>query len=171
MKTYKIGRNTDNDIVINDQSLSVSRYHALLTVHDNGTITIYDQSTNGTYINGLKIKSQIETAVSTSDRIVFAKTAQLDWNMISKATILRPTYLSPEAQKPIYSATPQKTKSTSTMKTIGWILIVVGIIGIFRNGISFTFEGICAISVPIISGIILIVRAKTKNNTSQHKHL
>ena len=162
MKTYKIGRNPDNDIVVNDQSLRVSRYHATLTVRDNGKITIYDQSTNGTYINGVKIKSQVDTPVTTSDSIVFAKTAQLDWNLISRATILKPTYIAPEAQKPIYSATPQKAKSTSTMKTIGWILIVVGIIGVFRTGISFTFEGFCAVSVPIIGGIILIVRAKNK---------
>jgi len=162
MKTYKIGRDTDNDIVINDQDLRVSRYHATLKVHDNGTITINDQSTNGTYVNGVKIKSQIETAVSTSDSIVFAKTTQLDWNLISKATILKPTYIASESQKPVYSTTPQKAKNTSTMQTIGWILVVIGIIGIFRTGLSFTFEGICGVSAPIIGGIILIVRAKNK---------
>ena len=162
MKTYKIGRNPDNDIVVNDQSQHVSRNHATLTVHDNGTITINDKSTNGTYVNGVKIKPQIETVVLTSDSIVFAKTAQLDWNLISKPNFQRPTYVAPEPQKPIYSAAPQKGKGNSTMKTIGWILIVIGVIGIFRTGISFTFEGICAVSVPIIGGIILIVRAKNK---------
>jgi len=162
MKTYKIGRNPDNDIVINDQSLRVSRYHALLSVHDNRTITIFDQSTNGTYLNGGKIKSQVEIPVSTSDSIVFAKTAQLDWSLISRASNQRPTIAAHESQKPIYSVTPQRSKSTSTMKTIGWILFVVGIIGIFTTGICFTFEGICAVSVPIIGGIILIVRAKNK---------
>ncbi|MBK6344997.1 MAG: FHA domain-containing protein [Bacteroidales bacterium] len=139
MKTYKIGRDTDNDIVINDQDVRVSRYHATLTIHDNGTITINDQSTNGTYVNGVKIKSQIETAVSTSDSIVLAKTTQLDWNLISTATILKPMYIASESQKPVYSATPQKAKNTSIMQTIGWILIVIGIIGIYRTGLSFTF--------------------------------
>jgi pSer/pThr/pTyr-binding forkhead associated (FHA) protein len=162
MKTYKIGRNPDNDIVIDDQNMRISRYHATLTVHDNGTITINDKSTNGTYVNGVKIKPQIETVVLTSDSIVFAKTTQLDWNLISKPNYQKPTYVAPEPQKPIYSAAPQKAKSTSTMKTIGWILIVIGILGIFNTGISFTFEGICAVSVPIIGGIILIVRAKNK---------
>ena len=162
MKTYKIGRNPDNDIVINDQNLRVSRYHATLTVNDNGTITINDHSTNGTFVNGQKIKSQVEITVSTSDIIVFAKMAQLDWNLISKPNYQRPTYIAPEAQKPIYSAIPQKSKSTSTMKIIGWLLVVIGIIGIFRTGISFTFEGLCTVSVPIIGGIILIVRAKNK---------
>lgn len=157
MKTYKIGRNPDNDIVINDLNLRVSRYHALLTVHDNGTITINDQSTNGTYVNGVKVKSRVDFPVSTSDSIVFAKTAQLDWSMISKATILRPTYDGAESQKPIYSSAPQKAKNnTSTMRTIGWILIGVGILAIITGGVSFSFEGLCAVSVPIIGGIILL---------------
>jgi|GEM_PF-1996963 len=164
MKTYKIGRNPDNDIVIKDQSQHVSRYHSLLTLHDNGTITINDQSTNGTYINGVKVKSKVDYPVSTSDSIVFAKTAQLDWNMVSKASILKPIYIAPEPQKPVSSCVPQKTVSNSTSpgKLIGWILIAVGIIGIINTGISFTFEGICAVSAPIIGGIILLVKAANK---------
>jgi pSer/pThr/pTyr-binding forkhead associated (FHA) protein len=164
MKTYRIGRNPDNDIVIKDQSQLVSRYHATLTLYDNGLITIYDQSTNGTYVNGVKIKSQYETPVSTSDRIEFAKTAQLDWNLISKATIVKPAYIAPEPQKSKSSYTPQKAKSNnaSAGKIIGWILIAVGVIGIFNTGISFTFEGICAVSAPIIGGIILLVKSANK---------
>ncbi len=165
MKKYRIGRNPDNDIVIKDQSQLISRYHATLTLYDNGTITIYDQSTNGTYVNGVKIKSQYETPVSTSDRIEFAKSAQLDWNLISKLTIFKPTYVSPEPQKPVSSYAPPKTKNSSTSpgKIIGWILIVVGIIGVFNTGLSFTFEGICAVSAPIIGGIILLVKAANKD--------
>ena len=128
MKTYKIGRNPDNDIVIKDQSQHVSRYHAVLKVQDNGDITINDISTNGTYVNGVKIKSQIDTYISTSDNIVFAEIAKLDWNLISRAFILNPVYIAPESQKPISSITPQKAKSNnaSAMKTIGWILILWG---------------------------------------------
>lgn len=165
MKIYKIGRNPDNDIVINDQSQHVSRYHAILTVHDNGTITINDQSTNGTYVNGVKVKSRVDYPVSTSDSIIFAKKAQLDWTLISKATIFKPAYVAPEQQKPVSSYAPQKAKSNSTSagKIIGWILIAVGVIGIFNTGISFTFEGICAVSAPIIGGIILLVKAANKD--------
>ena len=60
MNTYKIGRNPDNDIVIQDDTRLVSRYHAVLKVQDNGTMTICDTSTNGTYINREKINSNIE---------------------------------------------------------------------------------------------------------------
>lgn len=164
MNTYKIGRNPDNDIVINDQSLRVSRYHAILMVHENGRITIIDQSTNGTYVNGEKIKSQYEITVSKSDRIVFAHKVQLDWSLISKPIYHRPTTNTPEAKEPPFSGSPQKNSSegNSRSKLIGWILIGLGIIGIFYNGISLTFEGICAVLAPIAGGIILLIRAKDK---------
>ena len=165
MKTYKIGRNPDNDIVIIDQSQHVSRYHATLTVHDNGSITLNDQSINGTYVNSVKVKSKVDYPVSTADSIVFAKTKQLDWNLISKATIFKPAYVAPEQQKPVSSYAPQEVKSNTTSpgKIIGWILIAVGIFGILNTGISFTFEGICAVSAPIIGGIILLVKAANKD--------
>ncbi len=45
-----IGRDMDNDIVINN--LAVSRCHAILQVH-NGKVTVKDMaSANGTFING-----------------------------------------------------------------------------------------------------------------------
>ncbi len=52
-----IGRDMDNDIVINN--LSVSRCHAILTVH-NDKITVKDMaSSNGTFINGEKIEEGV----------------------------------------------------------------------------------------------------------------
>ncbi len=58
MKTIKIGRANVNDVVINDNS--VSREHALLLVDNNGIVTIRDlNSSNGTFVNGVKIKEEI----------------------------------------------------------------------------------------------------------------
>lgn len=48
------------------------------------------------------------------------------------------------------------------MKIVGWILIVTGILSIFSGGVSLSFEGFCAVSVPIIGGVILIVKASNK---------
>ena len=48
------------------------------------------------------------------------------------------------------------------MKIIGWALIIVGIISILRNGMYFTFEGIMTALVPIIGGVILLVKASKK---------
>lgn len=163
MKTYKIGRNPDNDIVIQDDTRLVSRYHAVLKVYDNGSITICDISTNGTYINREKIKSNTEISVTKNDSVYFAKQTQLDWNKIqipkidnSSSTKYNPDYAEPVKSK---SDEIKKPKSNTATKTIGWILIAVGIITILNTGISLTFEGICAVSVPFIGGIILLIKA------------
>lgn len=86
MKTYKIGRNPDNDIIINDENRTVSGYHALLKVNDNGTMTICDKSTNGTTVNAVKITKDTEVIIRKGDDIRFAKIASLDWRMVDVPT-------------------------------------------------------------------------------------
>jgi len=54
MKTFNIGRNVSNDIILNDKM--VSRQHAQLFKLDNGQVFIKDLgSSNGTFVNGNKI--------------------------------------------------------------------------------------------------------------------
>ena len=55
--SIKIGRNTDNDIVIPD--VLASRHHATLVPTDSGTEIRDNRSINGTFVNG----SRVETAV------------------------------------------------------------------------------------------------------------
>ena len=85
MKIFTIGRSSDNDIVIEDNSLLVSRHHATLKVYDNGSITICDNSTNGTYINGRQATKDIETPVKCGDNILLGGEIPLDWSMINIA--------------------------------------------------------------------------------------
>ena len=54
MKEIKIGRSNDNDIVIDDNS--VSRNHAIIFVSENSTMIQDNNSTNGTFINGRRIQ-------------------------------------------------------------------------------------------------------------------
>jgi len=86
MKTYKIGRNPDNDIVIQDDTLIVSRYHATLNVNSTGSITIIDNSTNGTFINGTKVQKGVETYLRKGDEVRFGKSCRLDWSKIDVPT-------------------------------------------------------------------------------------
>ena len=54
MKSITIGRDAQNDIAINNQT--VSRQHCVLIDHGNGGIEIQDKnSTNGTFVNGKRI--------------------------------------------------------------------------------------------------------------------
>ena len=80
MKSYTIGREENSHIIISDPSKMVSRHHATLTV--NGTkMTIMDHSSNGTFINGIKITSVFDPPrddnviipISISENIVITR--------------------------------------------------------------------------------------------------
>ena len=81
MKSYTIGREETCSIVIPDSSQMVSRLHATLNV-DGGKMTITDSSSNGTYINGIRISSGMPVPVTRKDVVTFAQVAELDWKLI-----------------------------------------------------------------------------------------
>lgn len=85
MKTYSIGRDLNCDIVINDSTDVISRRHALLNVTSSGKITIIDQSSNGTYVNGIRISQNVPVPVTRKDIISLAHVAKLDWNQVPKS--------------------------------------------------------------------------------------
>lgn len=85
MKTYSIGRDLGCDIVINDNTDVVSRRHAVLNVGSAGKMTITDLSSNGTYVNGIKIAPNVPFPVSRKDSVSFAHVANLDWDVIPKS--------------------------------------------------------------------------------------
>jgi serine protease Do len=82
MKTIKIGRKPDNDIIINDETRTVSGYHALMKVYDNGTVTICDCSTNGTFINGVKATKDVDVPIKKGDEIRLGPHVLLDWSSV-----------------------------------------------------------------------------------------
>lgn len=85
MKSYSIGRDAGCDIVLNDNTDVVSRRHAVLTVSSSGKMTITDLSSNGTYINGQRISSNVAVPVTRKDSVSFAHVCTFDWNMIPKS--------------------------------------------------------------------------------------
>lgn len=86
MKTYSIGRDVNCDIVINDSTDVISRRHALLNVTSSGKMTIIDQSSNGTYVNGIRISPNVPVPVTRKDTISLAHVTKLDWTMVPKST-------------------------------------------------------------------------------------
>lgn len=87
MKTYSIGRDINCDIVINDSTDVISRRHALLNVTSAGKMTIIDQSSNGTYVNGIRISPNVPVPVTRKDIISLAHVTKLDWNLIPKSNV------------------------------------------------------------------------------------
>ena len=81
MKSYSIGRDESSNIIVNDPTQLVSRRHAVLNVNGR-KMTIVDSSSNGTYINGIRISPGIPVPVTRKDVISFAQVAELDWKCI-----------------------------------------------------------------------------------------
>ena len=81
-KIYTIGRGEECDIVIPDNTDIISRLHATIRVESNGKIYLTDQSLNGTYVNGMKMSSNVEIPVSRKDVVSFAHIYNLDWSLI-----------------------------------------------------------------------------------------
>ncbi len=85
MKSYSIGREETCNIIVNDPTQMVSRRHATLNV-DGRKMTIVDSSSNGTYINGIRIQSGSPVPVTRKDVVSFAQVAELDWKCIPDET-------------------------------------------------------------------------------------
>ncbi len=82
MKVYSIGRESGCTIVLTDNTNVISRRHAELYVSSLGKMTIIDSSHNGTYVNGVRIKSGIPYPVTRKDNVSFAHVAPLDWSRV-----------------------------------------------------------------------------------------
>lgn len=84
-KTYTIGRDPSCcNIVIYDLTDVVSRSHATLRV-DGRRYYITDHSTNGTYLNGIRLTPNMEYKVTPDDDISFGNVASFDWSAITKS--------------------------------------------------------------------------------------
>lgn len=68
MKVVTIGRETSNDIIINDEK--VSRHHLQIAQDDNGGFTAVDLgSSNGTFVNGVRITTPVRIRLGDQVRI------------------------------------------------------------------------------------------------------
>lgn len=82
MKVITIGRGEDNQIVLEDNQDMISRQHATLRIYGTGKMEIISTGSNGTFVNGFRIKSNIPYKVTRKDVISFAHIRQLDWATI-----------------------------------------------------------------------------------------
>lgn len=78
MKSYRIGRNPDNDIVFANRE--VSRYHAEI-VENQDDYTLIDHSKNGTLVNGLYVHNT-SFPIQLGYEILFGGKERLDWEQI-----------------------------------------------------------------------------------------
>lgn len=90
MKVIRIGRDSSNDVVINDPL--VSRTHCHIIQDDNGRFRLIDtNSSNGTFINGLQRHGEVN--LNQTDIVIIGNTTlpwQTYFNNNSGATISGP---------------------------------------------------------------------------------
>lgn len=107
-----IGKSPDCDIRYAQSD--VSRNHAVMYKTETGAIVIEDQgSTNGTYVNGIKITSK---ELRTGDRVTIARNYPLDWESI---------YITPPPPKPIW-------QKVAIIFIVGVLLIGGGVWGYIK---------------------------------------
>lgn len=95
---YTIGRDPSTDICLYDGGNLVSRFHAILKIRQDGSYVIIDQSTNGTFINGVRITRGREVPVTRKDTVMFANVAELDWSLVPESRKwVRPVLISVSA--------------------------------------------------------------------------
>lgn len=80
MKTITIGRDKASNIFIDDPM--ISRHHALLRIHPTGKMELVDMSSNGTFVNRVKLASNVPFPLTRKDTVSFAEVRQLDWSLI-----------------------------------------------------------------------------------------
>ena len=80
MRLYVIGSSARAQIVFT--SKYVSGYHAELLQLDNGDMLLTDKgSSNGTYVNGVKIAPEQDVRVTRNDHIRFAD-QDMNWSLV-----------------------------------------------------------------------------------------
>lgn len=89
-KQYKIGRNDDNDIKI--KRPEISGHHCTITIISEHVIVLEDnQSTNGTFVNGVRIKRSL---ITPQDEVILAK-LKVKFDKIFEKQISKPTPTKP----------------------------------------------------------------------------
>ncbi len=129
-ETYTLGTENDNRIIISDPSRLISRHHAILKHKADGKFYICDQSTNGTYVNGVRIKSNVDFPVSSTDTISLANSYQLDWTKIPNAPLQKPVPPSSSHPNPIHSGSSVKREKNNS-NTIPWVVAIAVILIVF----------------------------------------
>jgi pSer/pThr/pTyr-binding forkhead associated (FHA) protein len=69
--TTTIGRDDDNDIVLDDEA--VSQCHAMLFMHSDGVLLLDLESTNSTFVNGVTVLPDAPVRLTHGDRVAIGR--------------------------------------------------------------------------------------------------
>lgn len=82
LRIMTIGKEPGNDIVLSGND-RISRFHALLRITRDFGFYVYDMSTNGTFVNNLRIPARTYYKIKHGDDVLFGGMDKLNWKLIS----------------------------------------------------------------------------------------
>jgi hypothetical protein len=198
MKQIRIGRNNDNDVVIDDNS--VSRYHATL-IENNGVYLLSDNnSSNGSFVNGSRLADEIELKENDIVKLgnvlfpwmkhVGLKDDQKPKTIISGLPIEPVISVEPKPiaekeavkksvdPKIVLPEAPKSLGNSVLKKIVGTVVLLLGLGIILIGAVIFTsvsgtgdiaIVGLAALIIGLILLIVGIVRVSTKSKSQVRK--
>lgn len=82
MKKIIIGRGRSCQIRLEDDTDTISRRQAVITVSFFGKMCIYDTSSHGTYVNGERVLIPDGRPITRQDKVNFCNLQDLDWSLV-----------------------------------------------------------------------------------------
>lgn len=82
MKKIVIGRSINSQVRLEDDTDTISRRQAVITVSFFGKMQIYDTSAHGTYVNGEAVPIPEGRSVTRKDKVNFCNVQDLDWSLV-----------------------------------------------------------------------------------------
>jgi len=133
VETITVGRNKDNKIIIKDQR--VSGNHCSIVRHRDGSVSLVDYSTNGTFVNGQRVPGEFR--LTRGDRVLLSNAVPLNWERILYAKPEepeKPVVIVPEPVGPIKPEPPQPQPVKPASKTWIWIVAAILLAAICGTG-------------------------------------
>ncbi|MBR5532870.1 MAG: FHA domain-containing protein [Bacteroidales bacterium] len=136
-KLISIGRNPNNTIVINDGI--VSGNHCQIVLEDNNVYTIIDlNSTNGTYVNGVRISGS--AILNSTDKVKLSNMVDVNWiSYFSEYTNSSTSYSFNNAYNPYTNSSFNNDKTKKKSRTLIYALSGVGVAALLIVGIVLFF--------------------------------
>ena len=147
MRVVTIGRNNDNDVVINDAH--ASRYHLQIIQHDDGHYSLADfGSTNGTYVNGQKVSGN----TTIPWRMYFESDNEIKTELIGNG-------IDDGYEETDYSPTPSVSNDGQEDISAGLIISIIISVIMIIGGLSGTLalRGTGSSGALVVVGVILLI--------------
>ncbi len=160
MRVVTIGRNEDNDVVINDAH--ASRYHLQIVQHDDGHYSLADfGSTNGTYVNGQKVSGEMDLMLSDIVRI---GNTTIPWRLYFESdneikTGMMGDGIDDGNEETDYSPVPPVTNDGQEGISVGLIISIIISVIMIIGGLTgeLVLRGTGSSAALVVVGVILLV--------------